>query len=672
MAIVGVSADPAKWGYWFARDAVKRRAPQAGVPRRPNGGEVHGHAGAPFSSAELPEAPELVDPQRPRERARAGGRRVAGGRCARACRDRGRVRRAGGGGSGARGGRSSNGCARPARCSSGRTASASSTPRPSSSWRRTRCRRGRSASSRRAATSLLEVGLLLEDVGLGFSRAVSIGNQADLDATELVAALGEHEGTRVIGVYCEDFLDGRAFVEAARTAGKPVVLLTVGRTAAGSRAAQVAHRRADERPRRRRRRLPRSRDPPRRHAAQARRRGTGSARAAAAARPAHRGRRRRRRLRRDRRRPPRRARPRAAGSVGDDTGDPARDPARRRRRLRTLSTSPAPGEQDVFSFAHSTRALLEDDDVDAVLFTAYFGGYSTLASDLGEPRARRGRAARGGDGGEREAARRPHDALELTARAGAPRGRDARLPRDRVGGGSGRRPRRGRRAGAAAAVDAARAGAAADGRRLRRGARGTRRGRRPVRRRPDGRQPGRSARRRRRARLSRSSSRRSATCTSRTPAASRSASATSRSLARRSTTSRRGSNRSRSPSKRPRTSRRDSSCSSERAATRASGRSSPSPPEGSTPRRSRDVAVALAPVDEAGRRSSLRSLRVRTVAARRSRPPTARRLAAAARAVAALSTLCGGSTRKSPRSRSIRCSSGRAGAVGLDARIVPA
>ena len=52
--------------------------------------------------------------------------------------------------------------------------------------------------------------------------------------TEVVAALGEHEGTRVIGVYCEDFRDGRAFAEAARTAGKPVVLLTVGRTAAGA------------------------------------------------------------------------------------------------------------------------------------------------------------------------------------------------------------------------------------------------------------------------------------------------------------------------------------------------------------------------------------------------------------------------------------------------------
>jgi acyl-CoA synthetase (NDP forming) len=42
------------------------------------------------------------------------------------------------------------------------------------------------------------------------------------------------------------------------------------------------------------------------------------------------------------------------------------------------------GEQDVFSFARTTRALLEADDADAVLFTAYFGGYSKLSDDMRE------------------------------------------------------------------------------------------------------------------------------------------------------------------------------------------------------------------------------------------------------------------------------------------------
>ena len=77
----------------------------------------------------------------------------------------------------------------------------------------------------------LELALLAEDYGLGFSRFASLGNQADLEAGELVRSLIDHEPTRVIALYCEDFRDGRAFARAAQEAveaGKPVVLLTVG------------------------------------------------------------------------------------------------------------------------------------------------------------------------------------------------------------------------------------------------------------------------------------------------------------------------------------------------------------------------------------------------------------------------------------------------------------
>ena len=41
-----------------------------------------------------------------------------------------------------------------------------------------------------------------------------------------------------IAVYAEDFRDGRAFVDAAAAAGKPVVLLTVGASEASARAAR--------------------------------------------------------------------------------------------------------------------------------------------------------------------------------------------------------------------------------------------------------------------------------------------------------------------------------------------------------------------------------------------------------------------------------------------------
>ena len=86
----------------------------------------------------------------------------------------------------------------------------------------------------------LELVLLAGEAGLGLSRFVSVGNQADLDVTELIEAFADHEPTRVIAVYVEDFRDGRAFVRAAIRAGdlgKPVVLLTVGSSRAGAQAA---------------------------------------------------------------------------------------------------------------------------------------------------------------------------------------------------------------------------------------------------------------------------------------------------------------------------------------------------------------------------------------------------------------------------------------------------
>jgi acyl-CoA synthetase (NDP forming) len=86
----------------------------------------------------------------------------------------------------------------------------------------------------------LELAQLLEDHGLGFSRFASLGNQAHLDAADLVEATVSHDSTKVVAVYCEDFRDGRRFAHAAldaRAAGKPVVLLTVGASEASARQA---------------------------------------------------------------------------------------------------------------------------------------------------------------------------------------------------------------------------------------------------------------------------------------------------------------------------------------------------------------------------------------------------------------------------------------------------
>lgn len=87
----------------------------------------------------------------------------------------------------------------------------------------------------------IEIGLLASEVGLGISRFASLGNQADLEVAELVAGYADHAGSRVIALYLEDFRDGRAFAEAARLAGeagKPVILITVGASEVSAAAAR--------------------------------------------------------------------------------------------------------------------------------------------------------------------------------------------------------------------------------------------------------------------------------------------------------------------------------------------------------------------------------------------------------------------------------------------------
>jgi acyl-CoA synthetase (NDP forming) len=90
----------------------------------------------------------------------------------------------------------------------------------------------------------LELARLAIAAGLGFSRFVSLGNQADLVAADVLDELVAHERTRVIALYLEDFRDGRAFVAAAaraRAAGTPVVLLPGGTSGSSARAAAQSH-----------------------------------------------------------------------------------------------------------------------------------------------------------------------------------------------------------------------------------------------------------------------------------------------------------------------------------------------------------------------------------------------------------------------------------------------
>ena len=76
--------------------------------------------------------------------------------------------------------------------------------------------------------------------GIGFSRVVATGNEADIDVADCIDFLAADESTRVIVATLEGCRDGRKLaraLEAARDAGKPVLMMKVGASQAGARAA---------------------------------------------------------------------------------------------------------------------------------------------------------------------------------------------------------------------------------------------------------------------------------------------------------------------------------------------------------------------------------------------------------------------------------------------------
>jgi acetate---CoA ligase (ADP-forming) len=236
VAIVGASDDPAKWGNWLGRGALRgeHRRPVYLVNRK--GGTVLGRS-AYRSLGELPDAPELVVLAVPAaafeqtvDDALAAGARALIGITAglgergdeEGARERELVLRV----------RDAGAVLLGPNCL-GVYDSASDLGLSSNEFPP-----GSIGLVSQSGNLALELGILARQAGLGFSRFASIGNQADVDLAELVTALAEHAETDVIAVYAEDFRDGRAFVDATAAAGKPVVILTVGASEAGARAAR--------------------------------------------------------------------------------------------------------------------------------------------------------------------------------------------------------------------------------------------------------------------------------------------------------------------------------------------------------------------------------------------------------------------------------------------------
>jgi acetyltransferase len=75
--------------------------------------------------------------------------------------------------------------------------------------------------------------------GIGFSRFVSLGEQADIDFGDMLDWLASDAKTRAVLLYVESISSARKFMSAARAAArnKPVLVVKSGRSAAGQQAA---------------------------------------------------------------------------------------------------------------------------------------------------------------------------------------------------------------------------------------------------------------------------------------------------------------------------------------------------------------------------------------------------------------------------------------------------
>jgi acetyltransferase len=71
------------------------------------------------------------------------------------------------------------------------------------------------------------------------STVISVGNKSDIDESDLLTYLCDHETTRIILIYIEGVRDGEKFIQAVRktTRKKPVVVIKSGRSEKGARAA---------------------------------------------------------------------------------------------------------------------------------------------------------------------------------------------------------------------------------------------------------------------------------------------------------------------------------------------------------------------------------------------------------------------------------------------------
>lgn len=76
-----------------------------------------------------------------------------------------------------------------------------------------------------------------EDLGIGFSSIVSLGNQADITVCDILPFYEQDEHTRVVVLYLESILEPYRFWKLAAKMTKPILCIKAGRTSAGIAAA---------------------------------------------------------------------------------------------------------------------------------------------------------------------------------------------------------------------------------------------------------------------------------------------------------------------------------------------------------------------------------------------------------------------------------------------------
>ena len=239
VAVLGASAVPGKWGFWLARGAIKGEGRRSVFLVNRKGGEILGRE-AYTSLAELPEAPELVVITVPAAGVEeavdasldAGAKGVV-------------LISAGLGEMGDEGAARERAIVERVRGAGAVLVGPNCLGVHDSGAQLELCSEELEAGSigliSQSGNLALEIGMVGAEFGLGFSRFVSLGNQADVQAAELIESFAAHEPTRLIAVYIEDFRDGREFARAGKAAveaGTPVVLLAGGATEVSARAAR--------------------------------------------------------------------------------------------------------------------------------------------------------------------------------------------------------------------------------------------------------------------------------------------------------------------------------------------------------------------------------------------------------------------------------------------------